>query len=84
MQEQIKLEQEDIKHQREQLYRKMEILSNQGLLLSPSVALPIQVSNTISHASEEMCLVDDQTSDNLGNTASVDRRKEKWRTASGK
>lgn len=62
----------------------MEILSNQGLLLSPSVALPIQVSNTMSHSAEEMCLVEDQTPENFGNTSSVDRRKEKWRTASGK
>lgn len=38
VQEQIKSEQDDIKQQREQLYRKMEILSNQGLLLSPSVS----------------------------------------------
>lgn len=38
LQAQIRADQEDIKQQREQLYRKMEILSSQGLLLSPSVS----------------------------------------------
>lgn len=37
LQEQIRKEQQDIQEQREQLYRKMEILSSQGLLISPSV-----------------------------------------------
>lgn len=36
----MKAEQEDVRQQREQLYRKMEVLSNQGLLISPSVAIP--------------------------------------------
>lgn len=39
LQEQIRKEQQDIQEQREQLYRKMEILSSQGLLISPSVSL---------------------------------------------
>lgn len=38
VQRQIKMQQEDIKEQREQLYRKMEMLSMQGLLLSPNVS----------------------------------------------
>lgn len=41
LQEQIKKEQQDIQEQREQLYRKMEILSSQGLLISPNVAIPV-------------------------------------------
>ncbi|KAL5289557.1 hypothetical protein ACFFRR_009568 [Megaselia abdita] len=42
-QKQMKMQQEDIKEQREQLYRKMEMLSMQGLLLSPNT--PIAISN---------------------------------------
>ncbi|XP_066155730.1 rho guanine nucleotide exchange factor 18 isoform X2 [Euwallacea fornicatus] len=40
LQEQIRVEQNDISQQREQLYRKMEVLSSQGLLISPNVAFP--------------------------------------------
>lgn len=73
MQEQIKVEQEDIKQQRDQLYRKMEILSSQGLLLSPSVALPIQ---TVSSQADD--IIDDIHGD--GNST-TDRRKDKWKTS---
>ncbi|KAJ8962807.1 hypothetical protein NQ318_001207 [Aromia moschata] len=41
LQEQIRTEQEDITQQREQLYRKMEVLTSQGLLISPNVAIPV-------------------------------------------
>lgn len=40
-QEQIRAEQNDITQQREQLYRKMEVLTSQGLLISPNVAIPV-------------------------------------------
>lgn len=39
LQAQLKADQADIAKQREQLYRKMEILSSQGLLISPNVSL---------------------------------------------
>lgn len=38
LQEYLKKDQDDIKEQREQLFRKMEILSNQGLLISHNVS----------------------------------------------
>lgn len=41
LQEQIKKEQQDIQEQRDQLYKKMEFLSNQGLLISPNVSIPL-------------------------------------------
>lgn len=43
----MRAEQSDITQQREQLYRKMEVLSSQGLLISPNVALPMGVA--VSH-----------------------------------
>lgn len=77
LQEQIRIEQEDIKQQRDQLYRKMEILSSQGLLLSPSVALPIPVSNQGEESHPEEYHID-------GNTTADRRKQEKWKTASSK
>ncbi|KAF2896435.1 hypothetical protein ILUMI_09740, partial [Ignelater luminosus] len=55
LQEQIRAEQIDITQQREQLYRKMEILTNQGLLISPNVALPVtgQLEDSSNQSSEE-------------------------------
>ncbi|XP_055603247.1 rho guanine nucleotide exchange factor 18 isoform X2 [Uranotaenia lowii] len=88
LQEQIRSEQEDIKQQREQLYRKMEILSSQGLLLSPSVALPVpgipaQHETTEPAASSEEYHVDSGMGGQAGGgMATIDRRKDKWRTAS--
>ncbi|KAH1000684.1 hypothetical protein HUJ04_012983 [Dendroctonus ponderosae] len=41
LQEQIRVEQTDITQQRDQLYRKMEVLTSQGLLISPNVAIPV-------------------------------------------
>ncbi|XP_017015810.2 rho guanine nucleotide exchange factor 18 [Drosophila takahashii] len=80
LQKQIKAEQEDVRQQREQLYRKMELLSSQGLLLSPSTPLPIVNTN---HPPPVSLLDDNHETDNgLSGTPSVtgtvDRRKERW------
>lgn len=56
LQEQIRAEQSDITQQREQLYRKMEVLTSQGLLISPNVALPVPMApedNSSKDNSEE-------------------------------
>ncbi|XP_065086178.1 rho guanine nucleotide exchange factor 18 isoform X3 [Ochlerotatus camptorhynchus] len=91
LQDQIRAEQEDIKQQREQLYRKMEILSSQGLLLSPSVALPVpggvmpsqhdeQPSNSEEYHVDSAVMAAGSGSQSVIST--IDRRKDKWRTAS--
>ncbi|XP_029726405.2 rho guanine nucleotide exchange factor 18 isoform X5 [Aedes albopictus] len=88
LQEQIRAEQEDIKQQREQLYRKMEILSSQGLLLSPSVALPVpggvipSQHDEQSSNSEEYHVDSGIASGSQSVVSTIDRRKDKWRTAS--
>ncbi|XP_052850697.1 rho guanine nucleotide exchange factor 18 [Drosophila gunungcola] len=89
LQQQIKAEQEDVRQQREQLYRKMELLSSQGLLLSPSTPLPPVV--TSNHPPPHALMLDDnhETDNGLSGVAgsssstpsvagTVDRRKEKW------
>uniref|UniRef100_A0A1A9WU98 DH domain-containing protein n=1 Tax=Glossina brevipalpis TaxID=37001 RepID=A0A1A9WU98_9MUSC len=98
IQEQIKMEEEDIKQQREQLYRKMEVLSSQGLLLSPNT--PVMLSSSLAplitgniidnecsdsaHDTTTATLVDTAGSITAppANLNTVDRRKDKWRTAS--
>lgn len=78
LQEQIKKEQQDIQEQREQLYRKMEMLSNQGLLISPNVSIPVnQVTANISSETDgqSMSAADEHHSD--------DRRKDRWKPAPG-
>lgn len=92
LQEQIRAEQEDIRQQREQLYRKMEILSSQGLLLSPSVALPIPTG--VASSLEEAQTVSEEhhvdsafggsipANSMAGSSVTIDRKKDKWRTAS--
>uniref|UniRef100_A0A182WIZ1 DH domain-containing protein n=1 Tax=Anopheles minimus TaxID=112268 RepID=A0A182WIZ1_9DIPT len=92
LQEQIRAEQEDIRQQREQLYRKMEMLSSQGLLLSPSVALPI--STGVPPSLEETQSVSEEhhvdsafggsmiAGSMAGSSVTIDRKKDKWRTAS--
>lgn len=90
IQEQIKAEQEDIKQQREQLYRKMELLSNQGLLLSPNTPLLINSSSLATTSSGDDAydshegghLQSDATTTTILAQSTVDRRKDKWRTAS--
>lgn len=78
---QIKMEQQDIQDQRDQLYRKMEILSNQGLLISPNVAIPVNPIASNSTFSEI---------DVKSNRASADdptlasrRRSNRWKPATG-
>ncbi|EAA04687.4 AGAP007712-PA [Anopheles gambiae str. PEST] len=91
-QEQIRAEQEDIRQQREQLYRKMEILSSQGLLLSPSVALPIP-TGVVTSLDEALSVSEEHHVDSafagsipassmIGSSVTIDRKKDKWRTAS--
>lgn len=46
LQDYLKKDQDDIKEQREQLFRKMEILSNQGLLISPNVRVQFPYETT--------------------------------------
>lgn len=87
--EQIKIEQEDIKQQRDKLYRKMELLSNQGLLLSPSTPLMIGNPTLFTPNNDDS---QDGAGDGLTQTTpvvdstitagTVDRRKDKWRTSS--
>lgn len=69
LQDQIKKEQQDIQEQREQLYRKMEILSNQGLLISPSVSIPVN-QVTANMGSE----IDGQSHSNLTNEHRNERK----------
>ncbi|XP_049543344.1 rho guanine nucleotide exchange factor 18 isoform X3 [Anopheles darlingi] len=95
LQTQIRVDQEDIKQQREQLYRKMEILSSQGLLLSPSVALPIP-TGVVASLEDTQSLCEEHHVDGtfgggnaaagagsmIGSSVTMERKKEKWRTAS--
>lgn len=55
LQEHIRAEQSDIIQQREQLFRRMEILTSQGLLISPNTPLPVtgQLEDSSNHSSEE-------------------------------
>ncbi|XP_022911930.1 rho guanine nucleotide exchange factor 18 isoform X3 [Onthophagus taurus] len=88
LQEQIRAEQSDIAQQREQLYRKMEILTSQGLLISPNVALPVasQVDDSSNQSSEESSPQSDSafvtTTSSASSTTShstAERRKDsKW------
>lgn len=77
-QDQIKKDQQDIQEQREQLYRKMEILSNQGLLISPNVAIPAPIQSSE---------IDGQVNMNLSGAGDDhhvdDRRKDRWKPAPG-
>ncbi|XP_051858124.1 rho guanine nucleotide exchange factor 18 [Drosophila albomicans] len=91
LQQQIKAEQEDVRQQREQLYRKMELLSSQGLLLSPSTPLP-----TLAPAMAPVAVPEDAyeldtptggaatptTTTTAAAASTIDRRKEKWLSGS--
>lgn len=80
LQEQIKKEQLDIQEQREQLYRRMEILSSQGLLISPNVSIP-NVVNPANMSSE----TDGQSHHASGDEHLSDvARKDRWKPAPGK
>lgn len=86
LQKQIRAEQEDIREQRDNLYRKMEKLSSQGILLSPNVALPptsIVCSDDAGHHPQAQHSASDDHTDQ-GSGLSTDRRKDKWRSASSK
>ncbi|XP_044744401.1 rho guanine nucleotide exchange factor 18 isoform X3 [Coccinella septempunctata] len=92
IQEQIKIEQNDIKQQREQLYRKMEILTSQGLLISPNIALPVtgQIDDSSKETSEENSPQSDSSTSNSNSlsgstysTSTVERKKDsKWNKGS--
>lgn len=76
-QEQIKKDQQDIQEQREQLYRKMEILSNQGLLISPNVSIPAPIQSSEIDGQVNVCAT--------GDDHHVDeRRKDRWKPTPGK
>ncbi|ERL91348.1 hypothetical protein D910_08680, partial [Dendroctonus ponderosae] len=93
-QEQIRVEQTDITQQRDQLYRKMEVLTSQGLLISPNVAIPVtgQLDDSSKDSSEDSSPQSSDTSSatsaanpsSLSHSAStVDKRKEsKWNKGS--
>jgi A-kinase anchor protein 13 len=80
LQEQIKKEQQDIQSQREQLYRKMEILSSQGLLISPNVAIPVNSSpsNVGNEDTQSIAGMDEHHIDGVGSNNVTDRRKDRW------
>ncbi|XP_063700825.1 rho guanine nucleotide exchange factor 18 isoform X4 [Culicoides brevitarsis] len=81
LQEHLRKDQEDIKEQREQLYRKMELLSNQGLLISPNTQLPVQSNANITQTDDSQHGHDESHTDSAASHV-MDRRKEKWRSAS--
>lgn len=84
LQEQIKKEQQDIQEQREQLYRKMEILSNQGLLISPNVAIPVNPSSVVAHDSPQLDtqsiggMDEHYTDGGSGLLTGTNSRKDRW------
>lgn len=78
LQNQIRTEQDDIKQQREQLFRTMERLTSQGVILSPNVPIPTGIpSDDILHVGN-----DDHHSATDGSTTLGDRRKDKYRSTS--
>lgn len=84
LQDLIKKEQQDIQDQREQLYRKMEILSSQGLLISPNVAIPVNpvTSNSTSSETDGQFSIATDHDPNFDSNASG-RRKDRWKPAPG-
>lgn len=48
-QEQLRAEQQDVEQQRELLYRKLEVLKSQGIILSPTLTVMNTALNTTSH-----------------------------------
>lgn len=94
----VRADQKDIAQQRDELHKKMQILSNQGILSSSNVALsPTSIvcssSDDAGHqtphsnigASCSNLTVDDHTDMGGANSLSAEhRRKDKWRSASSK
>lgn len=93
----IRNEQLDIRQQRDELHKKMQILSNQGILSSSNVALSptsivcssdeggYQSPHTNIGASCSNLTVDDHTDMGGSGSLSVEsRRKDKWKSASSK
>lgn len=86
LQEQIRAEQIDITQQREQLYRKMEVLTSQGLLISPNVALPVPDAVNKDSLEENSSHGDCATTITAAGCSSTsssgihttERRKDKW------
>lgn len=78
LQKQIRAEQEDIKQQREQLFRTMERLTSQGVILSPNVPIPVGIpSDDIVHTGDEHHVTATDGTGTMG-----DRRKDKYRSTS--
>ncbi|XP_063228955.1 rho guanine nucleotide exchange factor 18 isoform X2 [Bacillus rossius redtenbacheri] len=86
LQEQVRAEQSDIVQQREQLYRKLEVLTSQGILISPGMP----AVNSCTAGEDAASPSDDQTSSGESSVPSPPapeaRRKPdpKWRSATSK
>lgn len=93
----IRAEQIDIGQQRDELHKKMQILSNQGILSSANIALsPTSIvcssSDDAGHPSPHSNIgascsnltVDDHTDLGANSLSAEHRRKDKWRSASSK
>lgn len=91
LQEQVHDEQKDVTEQREQLYRKMEKLQSQGLVISPNAALPVpgSLDDSSKESSEDSSPQSDSSattsqmssggSGNLSQSSTTERRKDsKW------
>lgn len=80
LQKQIRAEQEDIKQQREQLFRTMERLTTQGVILSPNV--PINPTGITSDDNMHIGSDDHHVTTTDGTSTLNDRRKDKYRSTS--
>lgn len=93
----LRAEQIDIGQQRDELHKKMQILSNQGILSSSNVALSPtsivcsssddaghQTSHSNIGASSSNLTVDDHDLGGSNSLTGEHRRKDKWRSASSK
>ncbi|KAL1501089.1 hypothetical protein ABEB36_006480 [Hypothenemus hampei] len=96
LQEQVRAEQNDVTQQREQLYRKMEVLTSQGLLISPNLAIPVQLDDSSKDSSEDSSPQSSDTSSTgatlptniphshgqASNTVDLKRKESKWSKSS--
>ncbi|XP_056645208.1 rho guanine nucleotide exchange factor 18 isoform X6 [Diorhabda sublineata] len=88
LQEQIRAEQDDVAQQREQLFRKMEMLTNKGLLVNVPIPPPGIADDSSKETSEDSSPQSDSSSATSASgggsslthsSSSVDRRKDsKW------